>query len=82
MLSLRLSNDLENKLNQIAKNEKLSKSEIIKRALLFYFDDYQKSHSPYDLGKDLFGQYGSNKGNLSKDYKIILKSKLNEKYTR
>jgi len=63
-----------------AKN--ISKSEIIKRALILFFKEYQKKHNPYDLGKDLFGQYGSGIGNLSKNYKKIIKDKLNEKYSR
>jgi len=82
MISLRLNTDLENKLNQIAKSEKLPKSEIIKRALVSYFKDFQKIHSAYDLGKDLFGKYGSGKGDLSAKYKTILKENLNEKYSR
>ena len=82
MISLRLNDHLENKLKQIAKDENITKSEIIKRALIFYFEDYNKKHSPYDLGKDLFGQYGSKMGNLSRDYKKILMGKLNEKYNR
>lgn len=82
MISLRLSNDLDEKLNQIAKNEKISKSEIVKRALVLYFEDYQKTHSPYDLGEDLFGKYGSGNGTLSQNYKSILKGKLREKYSR
>jgi len=36
--------------------------------------------TPYQLGKDLFGKYGSGKGNLSQDYKKILKEKLRGKY--
>ena len=82
MISLRLSTDLDDKLNQIAKNEKISKSEIVKRALVLYFEDYQKSHSPYDLGSDLFGKYGSGNGSLSQNYKNILEGKLREKYSR
>ena len=82
MISLRLSNDLDEKLNQIAKDEKISKSELVKRALVLYFEDYQKTHSPYDLGSDLFGKYGSGSGNLSQNYKNILKGKLREKHTR
>jgi len=82
MISLRLSTDLDDKLNQIAKNEKISKSEIVKRALVLYFKDYQKSHSPYDLGSDLFGKYGSGDGSLSQNYKNILKGKLREKHSR
>ena len=82
MISLRLSNDLDEKLNQIAENEKISKSEIVKRALVLYFEDYQKTHSPYDLGADLFGKYGSGNGTLSQNYKNILKGKLREKHSR
>jgi len=82
MISLRLSDDLDEKLNQIAKTEKISKSEIVKRALVLYFEDYQKSHSPYDLGTDLFGKYGSGDGTLSQNYKNILKGKLREKHSR
>jgi hypothetical protein len=82
MISLRLSNDLDDKLNQIAKNEKISKSEIVKRALVLYFEDYHKTHSPYDLGADLFGKYGSGNGTLSQNYKNILKGKLREKHSR
>ncbi|PKL39893.1 MAG: CopG family transcriptional regulator [Spirochaetae bacterium HGW-Spirochaetae-1] len=82
MISLRLSTDLDDKLNQIAKNEKISKSEIVKRALVLYFEDYQKTHSPYDLGSDLFGKYGSGDGSLSQNYKNILKGKLREKHSR
>ena len=82
MISLRLSTDLDDKLNQIAKSEKISKSEIVKRALVLYFEDYQKTHSPYDLGSDLFGKYGSGDGSLSQNYKNILKGKLREKHSR
>lgn len=82
MISLRLTTDLENKLSKISKTENISKSEIIKQALVLYFKDYHIKHSPYDLGKDLFGKHGSGTGNLSKDYKDILKGKLREKHSR
>jgi len=35
---------------------------------------------PFELGKDLFGKYGSNKA-LSENYKIKIKEKLHEKHT-
>jgi len=81
MISLRLTQELEQKINKLSKAEKTSKSDIIKRALDFYFKDYQKKQNPYELGKDLFGKYGSANGNLSKDYKNILKEKLREKHS-
>lgn len=81
MISLRLPIKIEKQLNDIAKNEHLTKSAIIKDALSLYFNEYNKKLSPYELGKDLFGKYGSNKGNLSVNYKKLIKEKLNEKYT-
>jgi hypothetical protein len=72
MISIRLSPELDDKLKQIAINEKISKSEIVTMALNLFFENYQKTHSPYDLGSDLFGKYGSGKGNLSTDYKKIV----------
>jgi predicted DNA-binding protein len=81
MVSLRLSEEYEKKLEQVAEIEKKSKSEIIKLALKQYFAYYENEKSPYEIGKDLFGNYGSGKSNLSTDYKKILKEKLNEKYS-
>ena len=81
MISLRLSPEIEKKLSRIARLEKITKSELMKRALLMYFKTYQEKKSPFDLGKDLFGKYGSGKGNLSRDYKRILKEKLSKKHT-
>ncbi len=81
MISVRLPSDFSDKLEIISKNENKTKSEIIKQALKMYFDNYEKNNSAYESGKDLFGKYGSNKSNLSKDYKKILRDKLNEKYS-
>ena len=82
MLSIRLSSDIESKLDQISKSENMPKSEIIKSALDLYFKKYHELTSPYELGQDLFGKAGSGQGNMSKDYKTILKGKLREKYSR
>ena len=79
MISLRLSDKTEKQLNEIAENEQSSKSAIIKDALNMYFNDYYRKLTPYDLGKDLFGKYGSNSGNLSVDYKELIKRKLHAK---
>ena len=81
MLSIRLSSDIESKLEQISKSEKMPKSEIIKSALDLYFRKYNEFTSPFGLGKDLFGKVGSGQRNMSKDYKTILKSKLRAKHS-
>ena len=81
MTSIRLPVDLERKILQISKQEHQSKSNIIKSAIMAYVQKYYSSSNPYELGKDLFGQYSSKKGNLSANYKTILKKKLHEKHT-
>lgn len=81
MVSLRLPGKIEKQLNEISEKEHLSKSSIIKDALNMFFNDYYQKNTPYDLGKDLFGKYGSKKGNLSADYKKLIKGKLNEKHS-
>ena len=81
MVSIRLPEELEKKLVEIAKVDKKTKTEIIKLALTKFIHDFEKNTSPFELGKDLFGKYGSKKGNLSKDRKRILKEKLRDKYS-
>jgi predicted DNA-binding protein len=80
MSSIRLPEDFEKKLRDIAELEKTSKSEIIKEALRRYFDTFYHETSPFELGKDLFGKYGSGKGNLSSDYKNIIRERIREKH--
>jgi len=81
MLDIQLSPDYEKKLEQIALSENVPTSEFIKEILQSYVDGYFRQQTPYELGKDLFGKYGSGKGSLSKDYKKLLKEKLREKHS-
>ncbi|HPB81970.1 MAG TPA: ribbon-helix-helix protein, CopG family [Spirochaetota bacterium] len=82
MISVRLTQEEEHKLNQVAKEENMSKTDIIKRALMYYFDERRERKTAYDLGEDFFGRHGSGKGNLSEDYKTIVKERLREKHSR
>jgi hypothetical protein len=82
MISVRLTQEEEHTLNQVAKEENMSKTEIIKRALMCYFDERRERKTAYELGEDLFGRHGSGRGNLSEDYKTILKERLREKHSR
>lgn len=84
MVSVRLDNALENQLNQICIKLSKQKSQIIKDALVYYFDTLKfesKEKSPYELGKNLFGKYESKDGSLSTTYKQKLKEKLYAKNT-
>ncbi len=82
MISVRLNKELEDELNLIAKKRQVSKSQIIKESLIHYFEFLKKqnpSKTPYELGKEFFGKYSSNKGNLSTTYKQKIKEKINAK---
>ncbi len=81
MISFRLPPNIEKKLKEIAEYENTSKTAIIKDALNMYIDVYDKRHTPYDLGKELFGKYGSNNGDLSVEYKKLLRDKIREKHS-
>jgi len=80
MASIRLSPEQEKRLNAVCAAERASKSEIIKQALNRYLADYEASLSPFELGRDLFGKYGSGCDDLSRNYKRRLKDKLREKH--
>ncbi len=56
-LSLKLPEILETRLNTLAHKKGLSRSEIVRRALMEYFssDDMDNSGSFLDLAKDLAG---------------------------
>ena len=82
MISVRLDPQMESRLNYYAAHFDVSKSKIIKESLMHYFEFLQKKEidkTPYEVGKDLFGKYGSEKGDLSVTYKKRIKEKLRAK---
>ncbi len=80
MTTVRLNSNLENKISALVALEHVSKSEIIKKAILEYYDHHLQTSSPYELGKGLFGKYGA-EDDLSSTYKKRLLEQLSEKYT-
>jgi len=80
MTSIRLNNEILNKIFTLTEIEKTTKSEIIKKAIIQYYEKHARDISPYELGKELFGRYGSNES-LSENYKMQIKEKLHEKHT-
>ena len=81
MTTVRLNDEMEKKLAILTELEKKTKSELIKKAIFEYYENHTQKKSPYDLGKDLFGKYGSNEKDLSEKYKTKIMEKLNEKYS-
>lgn len=62
MLSIDLPPDVAAKLEDISESQKISPSEIVQQLIRQYLDAYFGRTTAYDLGKDLFGKYGSGKG--------------------
>lgn len=81
MLNVRISKETEKELARYCKDEGLSKSIVVKEALLAYLAQKRKTRSAYEAGVDLFGLEGSGSSNHSVTYKKKLKEKLNAKHT-
>ncbi|HNW12574.1 MAG TPA: ribbon-helix-helix domain-containing protein [Candidatus Rifleibacterium sp.] len=78
MLTLRLSSDMEEKLNHIAELMGIPKSEVVRRSLQAYLKQLEQNNA-WDAGKSLFGRYSSGKSDLSENRKAILRQKLQDK---
>ncbi|MBN2443959.1 MAG: CopG family transcriptional regulator [Spirochaetales bacterium] len=81
MTTVRLGKKIEQLLEEFSTLKGKSKSELIKEALLEYIEAHFISNNPFEMGKDLFGKYGSGKTDNSITYKRKIKEKINEKYT-
>ena len=82
MLNVRLSDDYEKELERYCLDSGLTKSSVVKEALVAYLSQRRKAKSAYEAGADLFGQEGSGVANNSVSYKQKLKAKLNAKHAR
>ena len=80
MTTVRLNDEIDTKLSTLIEIEKLTKSEIIKRAIIEYYEKYMNKKTPYELGNEYFGKFGSN-DELSSTYKTKVREKLNEKHS-
>ena len=79
LLRVRLPKKLEEKIDLLAKQEKLTKSDIVREALENYIRQKEKQARPYELGKKVFGKDGSGEGDLSARYKQEVRRKINKK---
>jgi hypothetical protein len=79
MLALRLPPHIESKLEEISKSKNITKSELLREAIELYFEEYNKTTSVYESGKEFFGKYGSGEKDNSTQYKKKLKERWNAK---
>ncbi len=79
MTSVRLSREMERKLDSLAKLKHKPRSVLIKEALEMYFAEEESKKDSFESGKAFFGRYGSGEKNLSTEYKTRLKEKFSVK---
>ncbi|NBC64029.1 MAG: ribbon-helix-helix protein, CopG family [Bacteroidetes bacterium] len=79
MRSVRLPDEIEKELKSLAEQKKVSRSNIIKEALVEYISKEKKYNRPYDIGKQYFGKRGSGEKDRSTTYKSRIKEKIREK---
>ena len=81
-ISLRLDDRLARELEKLAALERISKSELIRRCLEAHLARRQRSLSPWELGKDLFGRAASGKPDLSRNRKQVVKDRIRARQGR
>ncbi len=79
MLNVRLPENIEKDLENLALQRKVTKTEIVKEALTEYIK--KNSSNPYEAGKDLFGCDDSRIANGSTSYKENFRRHIHEKHT-
>jgi hypothetical protein len=80
MINVRLSDDAEKELARYCQDEGVSKSTVVKEALVAYLAQRKRARSAFEAGIDLFGHEGSGSSNNSIVYKQKLKDKLHAKH--
>ena len=78
MASVRLTKEQEQRLEELARQKEVSRSYIIKEALEAYL--VREEALPYELGKHVFGNYGSKDSDRSATYKERVKESLRKKH--
>ncbi len=79
MRSVRLSEEMEKELEKLSNQKNVSKSDIVKEALVEYIAKEKGYNRPYETGRGYFGKYGSGESDRSVTYKSRIKSKIREK---
>jgi len=81
-ITARCGNQVKKILHVISLRENVSMSEILSKSVMEYYKRHFSDKDLYKHEVELFGKYGSKKGNLSIKRKKYLKERLNAKYSR
>jgi hypothetical protein len=81
-VSIRLGQELEERLTKASRKLRLNKSDLIKRSLEVYLAHLEPGQTPYELGADLFGADERPGSDFSSTFKRRLRGRLRAKHRR
>ena len=81
-ITVRLEPELGRQLSSVARQEGLTRSELTRVCLRDFLARRKTRKSAWELGKDLFGKFGSGRGDLSKSKRTVLRAKIHAKKGR
>lgn len=79
MMTIRLDDSLENKIEKMSLSLGITKSELIRRSIQMFIESSEKL-DPWNAGKDLFGKFASGRADLSENRKKIVKELISRKF--
>jgi len=79
MRTVRLTEEQERQLNYLARKKKTSRSQVIKDALVAYYEQHATEQTPFEKGEALFGKYRSGESGRSQERKMRIRDKIRQK---
>ncbi|MGA0384836.1 MAG: CopG family transcriptional regulator [Flavobacteriaceae bacterium] len=79
MVSLRLDKKTEQALKRVAKSKGITQSEYLRSIIDKGLKAEVEKQTPWSLGQEIIGKYGSGRGDLAGNRKSLLKEKLRAK---
>ena len=81
-LTVRLGDELEDKLRKHLSSEDETISEFVRKAVADRLERKVSKKTPYELGKHLFGKFSSGRTDLSTRSKEIFREKMRAKHAK
>ena len=82
LTTVRLSRELDQKLETYSDLWNTTKTDIVREALQTYFARKESEKDSWEVGEQYFGKYGSGDADMSVTYKKRLKAKLHGRNSR
>lgn len=81
-ITIRLDDKMDQAVAAAAKAVGVTKSEFVRQCLRERLEQEANLPSAWELGKDLFGKYSSNRGDLGRNAKRIAREKIHARKGR